>query len=591
MTRNESPPSDRSKSAPASEPIRKLILSATKDGNLLQHLSTVRFDVIEPTSEALAELHNTGDLDLLSSLRHGQLRADGPHVFHKILELFRRTLPLIDCDVSDALAAVNSINRRLTDGGAAATAHEALHGWLEKQESRPKQALSLVLRDNPLDDAVLRVVLTVGGRTDPDAFTTQAVTLSRDTSPATRGAALFALGRIVPLDNDTLVARALRRLEQAVTTSASESETQAAVESALSLFERAPDRLASNIEPIVAAAAAKRSPSVRNALALGLLRHHAILSTHMIDAIFSALGHADLTELDTITNIDLVLYQWDIDADRDRICTLIQSLFTHRDNPLSVSHLDNFRHKLGEAEGQLLGWYVFSLLSSGDDRLCEAAAELLPYKEARPGIDIDLSATAPHPAWVPYLARKVLAYCLFKRECAAGLLLSCLRAVSDEHRHELEGDILDSFLINYLHAIEFFRTAVDAGDPAKRSVDFLARRLESYERDLERLGTCPSFAPSERERHLQAYRHRDFMQDVHKRAEQNSIFSFIAHKSILLYGSASVAHVRGADGNTHRQEMRFAEHKHFFEFPRLSVIDPVGLHFRINRFKLERPPS
>ena len=81
------------------------------------------------------------------------------------------------------------------------------------------------------------------------------------------------------------------------------------------------------------------------------------------------------------------------------------------------------------------------------------------------------------------------------------------------------------------------------------------------------------------------------MQDVHKKAEQKSIFSFIAHKSILLYGSASVAHVQGADGNTHRQEMRFGEHKHFFEFPRLSVIDPVGLHFRINRFKGERPPS
>ena len=180
----------------------------------------------------------------------------------------------------------------------------------------------------------------------------------------------------------------------------------------------------------------------------------------MIDAIFSALGHADLTELDTINNLDAVLYQWDIDADRDRIFTLIQSLLTRQADPPSVSQLDGFRHKLGEAEGQLLGWYVFSLLSSGDDRLCEAAAELLPYKEARPGIDIDLSATAPRAEWVPYLARKVMAYCLFKRECAAGLLLACLRAVSDEHRNELEDDILDSFLINYLHAIEFFETAV-----------------------------------------------------------------------------------------------------------------------------------
>ena len=578
-------------SGDASDTTRRLIRSAAEDGSLLQHLSTIRFDAMETVSKALADMHNAGDLDLLDSLQHGELDADVTHVFHRVLEVFQRTLPLIDCDVSDAVAAVNSVNRRLTIAGVAATAHPALHGWLQEEVSRPKQALSLVMRDSTPNDGVLRAVLTAGGETDPDEFTSQAVTLSLDPSPTTREAALFALGRIVPLDNDTLLDRTLKRLEQAVTTPATECETQAAVETALAFFERAPDRLASKVEPIIVRVSAEVSPSIRNALALGLLRHRAILSTNMIDAIFSALGHADVTELETVSNIDLVLYHWDVDADRDRVCTLIQSLLTHHDNPLSVSNLDNFRHRLAEAEAQLLGWYVFSLLSSGDDRLCEAAAELLPYKEARPGIDIDLSATTLASGWIPYLARKVLAYCLLKKECAAGLLLSCLRAVCEEHRDQLERDILDSFLINYLDSIEFFKSAVAAGDPAKRSIERLARRLKSYERDLERIGTCASFTPSERERRLQAYRHRDFMQDVHKKAEQKSIFSLVAHKSILLYGSASIANVQGADGNTHRQEMRFAELQHSFEFPRLYVIDPVGLHFRINRFKAEGPPS
>ena len=575
----------------ASDTARQLIHSAAEDGSLLQYLSTIRFDAMETVSKTLAEMHNTGDLDLLDSLQHGELDVDGTHVFHRALDLFRRTLPLIDCDVSDALATVNSLNKRLTVAGVAATAHQALHGWLQKEVSRPKQALTLVMRDSTPDDGVVRAVLTAGGETAPDEFTSQAVTLSLDPSPTTREAALFALGRIVPLDDDSLLALTLKRLQQAVTTPAPEGETQAAVETALVLLERAPDRLASDVEPIVVTASAKLSPSIRNALALGFLRHRAILSTNTIDAIFSALGHADLTELETVSNIDLVLYHCDVDADRDRVCTLIQSLLTHRDNPLSVSNLDNFRHKLAEAEGQLLGWYVFSLISSGDDRLCKAAAELLPYKEARPGIDIDLSATTPTPGWIPYLARKVLAYCLLKKECAAGLLLSCLRAVTEEHRVQLESDILHSFLFNYVDAIQFFKTTVVAGDPAKGSVNRIARRLKSYERDLDRIGVCHSFTPSERERRLQAYRQHDFMQDVHKKAEQKSIFSLVAHKSILLYGSASVANVQGADGNTHRQEMRFAELQHSFEFPRLYVIDPVGLHFRINRFKAERPPS
>ena len=120
-------------SADTSETTRQLILSAAEDESLLQYLSAIRFDAMEPISEALAEAHNTGDVDLLNSFRYEELNADGPHTFHKVLELFRRTLPLIDCDVSDALATVNSVNKRLTDAGVSATAHQALQGWLKKR--------------------------------------------------------------------------------------------------------------------------------------------------------------------------------------------------------------------------------------------------------------------------------------------------------------------------------------------------------------------------------------------------------------------------------------------------------------------------
>ncbi len=110
-------------SGDASDTTRRLIRSAAEDGSLLQHLSTIRFDAIETVSKALADMHNAGDLDLLDSLQHGELDADGTHVFHRVLDLVQRTLPLVDCDVSDALATVNSVNRRLTVAGVAATAH------------------------------------------------------------------------------------------------------------------------------------------------------------------------------------------------------------------------------------------------------------------------------------------------------------------------------------------------------------------------------------------------------------------------------------------------------------------------------------
>ncbi len=506
--------------------------------------------------------------------------------------MFRHTLRLVHCTVADALATARCLNARIEDQRVDGVAHSAFREWLQAGEGRAEQALPIVLGDTQVDFSVLRVVLTAGDRANSVQFTTRALELSIHPQAAMRQTALFALGRVVPLDDESLVARAISTLGQAVESSPSDGERAVAAEAILWLLQRAPGRLASRVEPIVITASESRAASMRRVLASGLFRHRDAFTTAMTDAVFSALRHTKATESETIADVDSLLYVWDIDGDRHRVCSLCESLFTHKHDALSIDDLGNLRHRLGEADGRLLGWYAFSFLSTANDRLCEAAAELLPYREARRGIDIDLSSTVPDdPAWILFLARKVLGYCLFKKECAAGLLMSCLRAVRDEDRDELETLILDCFLINYLDAIESFEEALAPQDAAASSVKRLAQKLRSYVRDLEELGTCPAFRPSERERHLQAYRLRDFWQDVEKMAEEQSILSLVGHKSILLYGTASIAHLRGSDGTTHRQEMRLVEHQHIAEFPRLDAIDPVALRFALNQFKSERPPS
>ena len=572
--------------------MRQSILAIADEGSLLSHLLTIRHEEMAQFSNILAELHNAGELDVLTTFESDQVEeSDGSHGLHKLLDLFRRTLPLIHCDVPDALQAVHDINQRLKDAGIGATAHEALHEWLKERKDRPEEALSLTLSRTPINAHDLRTVLTAGAATDPPHFTNQALALAERSLAPVREAALFSLGRVVPLDDEALVTRTLERLSRAVDTASRDvDEVEAAINAALYLLGRAPGRLCPDIESIIVTASAKRNASVRSTLSFEILTQRALFTPNMVDAVFCALQYADATEHDTINNVDALLYEWDIDTDRERVGTLLQRLLTQGESPLPVSRLDSFCHKLKEAEGHLLGWYAFHLLSSGDHRLCEAAAELLPYKEARAGIDIDLSTATPAPEWIPYLARKVLGYCILKPECAAGLLLSCLRAVSDQHRKELEDLIFEYFLLNYLDAMQFFEEKC-SGDQAGHSVRRLRQRLEAYVSDLKQLGTSRSFTPPERERRLQAYRHYDFIHDVQKRAERQSILSLVAHKSILLYGSASIARMVGPDGNAHRREMHFTEHQHVFQLPRLYMIDPVGLHFAINRFKSEPPPT
>ena len=233
-----------------------------------------------------------------------------------------------------------------------------------------------------------------------------------------------------------------------------------------------------------------------------------------------------------------------------------------------------------------------SLLLTGDHALCTAAASSAPYQRTLEGLDVDLAPFTLTPPWILYLARKILGYCILNKESAAALLLSCLRAVPEGNRAELEALVFHHFLVNYLTAIEWFESVISDGDPAKESIGRLSSRLRAYVAELERYGTCVAFRPSEHDRQLQGYRQTDFWRDIHKQAEQGSLLSALAHKATILYGMSSIFYVHtDAESEPHRQEISMGAIEHSFEFPRLQAIDPVGLQYNMTLFRSERPPS
>ena len=139
----------------------------------------------------------------------------------------------------------------------------------------------------------------------------------------------------------------------------------------------------------------------------------------------------------------------------------------------------------------MLGWYAVSLLLTGDHRLCMAADRLLPYNQIRDGLDINLAPFSLTSPWILFLARKILGYCLMKKEATAALLPSCLRAIPEEKRPELDELVLHYFLINYISAIDWLEVAVSPTDRALQSVERLSRSLASYVHELERAGALP----------------------------------------------------------------------------------------------------
>lgn len=571
---------------------REDILEANRNRALLQTIAATPSDQLESVARLISGLHNRGEIDLLLSFEPQPLADVSAPSIHSIRQIFCRALPHVDCSAEEAETACTNIFERLDPDGTASLVWDSLAEWFRQRSTRAEEGLTLVHRNPDAHRRLIKPVLLAGAHHDVGKYVEEAFNLSEVSDSPMRQDALWVLGQITPTGDDREITRTIRRFNEAIDVPDSNEDTAIVVEAALDLLHRTDGGIVDAVEPLLEKVSRIKSPRTRQALADGLLYHRCRFSEAMTDAAFASLGHTTKREVHTCNTIDGILYQWNLDADRERVFAFLVKLLTQGDDAPDLEVLSDFRHQLRDQPGDVLGWYVVSLFLTGEHVLCTAAPHLLPSKETRDGLDIDLSPFSLPSCWIPYLARKILGYCLLKKECAAALLLSCLRAAPNESLEEIEELVFNHFLLNYLTVIDRFESAVSAADSAKQSVERLSSRLRAYVMDLERCGTCPAFRPSERERQLQGYRRVDFRRAVHKQAEQGSLLSALADKATVLYGTSGVIYIqRDAGGEPRRQEVAMGAQEFSFEFPRLEILDPVGLQYKIQLFQSERPPS
>ncbi len=570
---------------------REAILAAALTESLLSTIASVSYEETDQLAEVLAELHDDGTLDLLEVFRSDQLPAADP-TFFRFQQVFCLTLPLIRCSVAEAAATCEVLFDKAGNDLAAGQVYDALVNWLQLSPSRSAEGLMFVRSDLDKQTGITRHVLVAGAAHDPEKYAEEALDLSRQPQPHIRQDALLALGRIAPEDDGSILDRITERLEQVIESPGSDRDAACAVGAALQLLDRFGERLVPVVEPLLIKACTNPQPMTCQAITVGLHGGHSSYTEAMIDASFSAMQHVDGDAPVTIQFIDVILSQWDLDGDRQRVLRLLRYLLGNRDNSIDLEALGSFRHKLTNGPADLLGWYVVSLLLAGDHRLSLVACRLLPHNEAPAGLDIDLTEFALDPAWVPFLARKILGYCLAHKAGASALLLSCLRAASDENRADVEALIWSYFLLNYPGEIEWLEGAISADDPAEVSVKRLSSSLARYLEGLQRTGLCSAFQPSARDRLMQVHRQNDLARTIWKEAQERSVMSQLVHRSVLLYGSGSVYYVPADEGSDpQRQEMPLASFQQEIDMPRLEALDPVGLQNTILRFRSEAPPK
>lgn len=574
-----------------SKNVRDVLLVAEANGTLLATVGSLADQDQEAIADLLANMQNSGEIDLPANCQSDELARLPSGSFFPLQGVFCESLPKFDCSATDSVRACIRIYEHPCNDGAAELVVQAMQSWFQESPRRLDEGLEL-LHDENVHPVLVKPILFAGGAYDAKKFAAHALSLSHREQPGVQRNALYVLGRIVQIEDKALVQQTIDRLNEVIDAANSADDLSSAVEAALNLFERLGSSVECEVEQLLVKACRNPTFALRRVLATNLRECLSSFSKAMQDSSFQVLESTNNDEMAIIAEVDRSLYACDLDQNREYVLRFLKGLLKSRENGVEVAQLRNFRHKLAHGPGELLGWYVVSLLISGDHGLCKSANGLLPDQESDERLDIDLAPFGLGPRWIPFLARKILGYCLLKRESASALLLSCLRGVTDEYRHALEQLILRFLFMNYLHAHEWFEQALTKGDHAKKSIERMSKEVRKYKDELSKLGTCSAFAPSENERRLERHRQVDFWRDVQKEAEQRSTFSTLVNKATILYGSGSIAYVYDSGSQIPRREViPFESHEFKVEVPSMQFVDPVALEFTLYLLQTEIPPQ
>ena len=363
---------------------RDEILSANAAGNLLCAVAESSYDERDCLSSTLAELHNSGEFDLLSALGSDQLDSVSGQSFFELQRVFCQTLPQLDCAVEAAAAACHVLYEKAAGDLAADRVYDALRQWAELDPVRVEDGLAIARNNADIPSGTTRSLLLAGAAHDVEKAADEALDLSRQTNRNIRLDSLMALGRIPFQGDHRVLGPVMQRLEDAIQSPLCDREAGTAVESALNVVSRIGSSHVDLVEPLLLQACANPNRITRQAIADGLHWHANLYTDAMVDCSFRAIKFAKRDETITIGAIDSILCSWDIDADRERIFEFLTDLLTHSNQAIKLEALSSFRHSLADGPGHLLGWYVVSLLLTGDHRLCRSADRLLPYHVARP---------------------------------------------------------------------------------------------------------------------------------------------------------------------------------------------------------------
>ncbi|MGI2879324.1 hypothetical protein ACRTDO_00810 [Vibrio furnissii] len=531
--------------------------------------------------DALSQLHNAGDIDLVELVR-GVDKSSSGHDFFTILHAFENALPSLDASIEDVLRCLLHLTQQAGRDLAIGGVYEAFQRFCSVEAQRPRDSVEFILAQRELSayaPFLSSSILAYDSDCVSDAIQTTE-NLIADRNEMVRSQAYYILGRL-----DVGEAQANVIWELLSGNAERESSCCASVLRAIISFGDAYPSYWPQIEEFLLTFVEETPPEVLHDISDIVAFQRVDLPDSVLKLLLKQLANISHEHKGIIDNIDYLLVNLVEKGASSLALKLLESLL-----PVGVkfSQLDYFSRELLSKHRELLNHIVTKWFLSGDYSLCHGVSDLLHDVT---GKDVELEAEMVllgDEAKKVFVSHKAVGWLFTRPIAAASFILSIYGIASRTTRKELEQVLYDPLLLSYPGELKrFFQSCIDKGFQAQPCERVLGK-LQAYHSDIEKVsGLKELMAPRE---NISVYwkESNKSMQAAYEDASRGFIFDLIATKKTLLYGNSSICYMQLGDGEQVRQEMQMHSFSHSTEMPRLNVLDPESLDYILRVYRCER---
>ena len=570
------------------------LIQAHREGRFLDTVYDLSIQLSEQDkndlTDALIALHNTSTIDVIAAFCALRNAPENPHFFltRRVLET---VLPELNADVSSVVRCVIYLTKEAGQDWAAGMLIEPYIKFCAKSPLRAYEAIELIWKDSHSLVDLLSPTLIVGARRDVTLYTQKAIEFSKHPDLEVRKRAIFSLGKIQYQTKKTLVNMVMNFIVETVALEDDDHLLGNAVRSAFDIYRQNPsdaDRVAS----IFSDALEKGSEMTLNAASEVFGFHTDDIPSPLLNILLKHLVDVQPEHKGTLDNIDFGLEKLlAAENNQEAAITFLEQLLTN--GSIAIEVFDSTTWLLLKNENGLLNRMMTRWFLGGEQALCHAIEQIIKLSHDKKLIlaaDPDQLTNADSIRLI-FLARKAIGYSFSDPVTATSILLSLLTFAEDEQiRSVITELIFDPLLLNYPgQLMNYLKEQCDTDNAhIKADSQEAIQKYEKYIEDMRGVGRIQEHHPPVVNREAFRTYYSRKVHQYRREAEKDAVYTQIAKKSVLLYGTKSINYPGEPYAQNRRMEMSLQRHSFSIEIPRMQNIDPFRLDYMLRTFRNEK---